>query len=102
MDLGFDESQQMLKTSAREFLEQEGPTSLVRAMEEDPMGSNDQLWRQIAGLGWTGVAFPESYGGTGGDFLELAVLLVGMGQPLCPSPFFSPVVLGGLTALDAG
>ncbi|MCH8832303.1 MAG: acyl-CoA dehydrogenase family protein, partial [Chloroflexi bacterium] len=102
MDLGLSEVQQMLKSSAQEFLSQECPLTLVRAMEEDSTGENDQLWRQIAGLGWTGVAFPESYGGTGGDFLDLAVLLEEMGRALCPSPFFSTVVLGGLTVLDAG
>ena len=51
MDLGLSEVQQMLKSSAQEFLSQECPLTLVRAMEEDPMGNNDQLWRQIAGLG---------------------------------------------------
>ena len=102
MDLGFSEAQQMLKSSAQEFLSQECPLTLVRAMEDDSSGENDQLWRQIAGLGWTGVAFPESYGGTGGDFLDLAVLLEEMGRALCPSPFFSTVVLGGMTVLDAG
>jgi alkylation response protein AidB-like acyl-CoA dehydrogenase len=102
MDLGFSEVQQMLKSSAQEFLSQECPLTLVRAMEDDSSGENDQLWRQIAGLGWTGVAFPESYGGTGGDFLDLAVLLEEMGRALCPSPFFSTVVLGGMTVLDAG
>jgi alkylation response protein AidB-like acyl-CoA dehydrogenase len=102
MDLGLSEVQQMLKSSAQEFLSQECPLTLVRAMEDDSSGENDQLWRQIVGLGWTGVAFPESYGGTGGDFLDLAVLLEEMGRALCPSPFFSTVVLGGMTVLDAG
>ena len=102
MDLGLSEVQQMLKSSAQEFLSQECPLTLVRAMEDDNSGENDQLWRQIASLGWTGVAFPESYGGTGGDFLDLAVLLEEMGRALCPSPFFSTVVLGGLTVLDVG
>ena len=102
MDLGLSEVQQMLKSSAQEFLSQECPLTLVRAMEDDTSGENDQLWRQIAGLGWTGVAFPESYGGTGGDFMDLAVLLEEMGRALCPSPFFSTVVLGGMTVLDAG
>ena len=102
MDLGLSEVQQMLKSSAQEFLSQECPLTLVRAMEEDSAGDNDQLWRQIASLGWTGVAFPETYGGTGGDFMDLAVLLEEMGRALCPSPFFSTVVLGGMTVLDAG
>ena len=102
MDLGLSEIQQMLRTSSQEFLSQEIPLSLVRAMEEDSRGYTDDLWRQVAGLGWTGLVFPEAYGGTGGDFLDLAVLLEEMGRSLCPGPFFSTVVLGGLTVLDAG
>ena len=102
MDLGLSEIQQMLKNSAREFLSQECPLTLVREMEEDSRGYTDELWRQIAGLGWTGIAFPEQYGGTGGSFLDLAVLLEEIGRSLTPGPFFSTVVLGGFTVQDAG
>jgi alkylation response protein AidB-like acyl-CoA dehydrogenase len=102
MDLGLSEVQQMLKNSAREFLSQECPPALVRAMEEDPRGYPDELWQKIVGLGWTGLVFPEQYGGTGGNFLDLAVLLEEMGRALVPAPFFSTVVLGGLTVLAAG
>ncbi len=102
MDLGFTEIQQMLKNSAREFLSQECPLTLVREMEEDQQGYTDELWRQLVSLGWTGVVFPEQYGGTGGEFVDLAVLLEEMGRSLLPGPFFSTVVLGGLTVLDAG
>ncbi len=102
MDLGLSEIQQMLKNSAREFLSAECPLTLARAMEEDEHGYTDELWRQTVGLGWPGVAFPEQYGGTGGDFLDLAVLLEEIGRALMPGPFFATVVLGGLTVLDAG
>ena len=68
MDLGLTEIQQMLKSSAREFLSQECPLTLVSAMEEQELGFTDDLWRQISSLGWTGLVFPEQYGGTGGDF----------------------------------
>lgn len=102
MDLGLSEIQQMLKNSAREFLAQECPLTLVREMEAEERGYTPELWRQLAGLGWPGVAFPEQYGGTGGDFLDLAVLLEESGRALLPSPFFATVVLGGLTVLDAG
>ena len=102
MDLGLTEIQQMLKTSAQEFLSRECPATLVREMEEDERGYPDGLWRQMAGLGWAGVPFPEQYGGTGGDFLDLAVLLEEIGRSLAPGPYFSTVILGGLTVLDAG
>ncbi len=102
MDLGLTEIQQMLKTSAQDFLSRECPLTLVREMEEDPRGFTDGLWRQMIALGWTGVAFPEQYGGTGGNFADLGVLLEEIGRSLAPSPFFSTVVLGGMTVLDAG
>jgi alkylation response protein AidB-like acyl-CoA dehydrogenase len=102
MDLGLTEIQQMLKSSAREFLSRECPLTLVREMEEDPRGYTDELWRQMVSLGWTGLVFPEQYGGTGGTFTDLAVLLEEMGRSLLPGPFFSTVVLGGMTVLDAG
>jgi alkylation response protein AidB-like acyl-CoA dehydrogenase len=102
MDLGLTEIQQMLKTSAQEFLAQECPPSLVRDLEEDPRGYTDELWRQMAGLGWTGLPFAEEYGGSGGSFMDLAVLLEEMGKALVPGPFFPTVVLGGLTVADAG
>ena len=102
MDLGLTEIQQMLKTSAQDFLVRECPLTLVREMEEDSRGFTDELWRQMVGLGWTGVAFPEQYGGTGGNFADLGVLLEEIGRSLAPSPFFSTVVLGGMTVLDGG
>ncbi len=102
MDLGFSETQQMLKSSAREFLERECPHTLVRAMEEDERGYTPELWHQLAELGWLGLVFPEEYGGAGGDFLDLAVLLEEMGRALLPGPFFSTVVLGGLPLLYFG
>ena len=60
------------------------------------------MWRKMADLGWMGIAFPDEYGGTDGDFIDLMIILEGMGRYVCPSPFFSTVVLGGLTILAAG
>ena len=102
MDMGLSEIQQMLKNSAREFLAQECPLTLVRELENDPQGFSEDIWRQVVNLGWTGIPFPEQYGGTGGSFLDLAVLVEEMGRALLPAPFFATVVLGGLTVLDAG
>lgn len=102
MDLGLTEIQLMLKNSAREFLSQECPLTFVREMENNSQGYTEEFWQQLASLGWTGLAFPEVYGGTGGTFTDLAVLLEEMGRTLSPSPFFSTVVLSGLTILEAG
>lgn len=102
MDLGFDESQQMLKTSARDFLEQECPTSLVRAMEEDERGYTPELWSKIAELGWLGLTVPEQYGGLDMSYFDLVLILEEMGRAMLPGPFFSTVVLGAMTLMEAG
>ena len=102
MDLGLTEEQDMLKTSARDFLQKECPKQLVRQLDESEEGYSPELWRRMAGLGWIGLPFPEEYGGGGGSFLDLVVLLETMGYNILPGPFFSTVVLGGLTILAAG
>ncbi len=102
MDLGLNEAQQMLKNSAREFLEAECPYAYVREMETDERGYTPELWQKLAEQGWLGLIFPERYGGVELSFLDLAILLEEMGRSLLPGPFFSTVVLGGMTILDAG
>jgi len=102
VDFSLNEEQEMLKTTARDFLEKECPVSLVRDMEEDEKGYSPELWRKMAELGWLGLVFPEEYGGGGGDFLDLTVLLGEMGRSLVPGPFVSTVVLCGLPILAAG
>ncbi|MEE8471080.1 MAG: acyl-CoA dehydrogenase family protein, partial [Dehalococcoidia bacterium] len=102
MDLGLSEEQEMLKTTARDFLRKECPKQLVRQMDESDEGYSPELWRKMADMGWLGLPFPEEYGGGGGSFLDLAVLLEEMGYNILPGPFFSTLVLGGLSILAAG
>ena len=102
MDLGLNETQQMLKNSAREFLQAECPDTYVRAMEEDARGYTPDMWQKIAEQGWLGLIFPEEYGGVGLTYLDLSVLLEEMGRALLPGPFFSTIVMGGMSIMDAG
>jgi len=102
MDFELGEEQTMLKTSARDFLENECPKKLVRDMMEDEKGYSPQLWGKMAELGWQALVFPEEYGGIGSGFLDLAVLLEEMGRALVPGPFIPTVILAGKTILAAG
>ena len=52
MDLGLNEAQQMLRTSAQEFLAAECPDTYVREMEQDERGYTPEMWRKIAEQGW--------------------------------------------------
>ncbi len=102
MDLDLTKEQKILKRSAQGFLKKECPPSLLREMKDDERGYPQKLWDQMVDLGWTGVMIPEKYGGIGGSYLDLCILLEAMGEVCCPGPFFSTVVLGGLTLLSAG
>lgn len=102
MNIVLTEAQQMLKRSARDFLQEECPLDHVRAMETDTLGYSPQLWRQMAGLGWLAWPFPAQYGGADGDFFEFALVLEEMGYAAVPTPLFSSIVQAGFTVLEAG
>lgn len=87
MDLGLSEEQELLKNSAREFLENECTEEHVRAMEEDEQGYSPELWKKMADLGWHGLMVPEAHGGVGFSYLDLAVLVEEVGRALLPGPF---------------
>lgn len=101
MDLGLNEIQQMLKTSAKEFLDSECPDTYVREMEEDSKGYTDEIWQKIAEQGWIGLIIPEEYGGAGLEFQDLIILLEEMGRYMLPGPYFTTVVLGGMTLMKS-
>ncbi|GAH97002.1 unnamed protein product [marine sediment metagenome] len=102
MDLALSEEQEMVKKMARDFLTDKFPKTVVKEIEESELGYSPELWQEMAELGWMGLALPEKYGGGDMSFLDLAVLLEEMGRACLPGPYFSTVVLGGLTILDAG
>jgi alkylation response protein AidB-like acyl-CoA dehydrogenase len=102
MDFGLNHEQAILRNEARRFLKNECPMDFVKDMVEDERGYSPILWKKMAELGWMGILFEEKYGGVGGNFLELAIILEEMGRVLLPGPFFSTVILGGGTIARGG
>ena len=102
MDFGFSQEQEMLRATARKFLENECTSAFVRARMEEPAGVTDEFWAKLAEQGWLGLVYPEEFGGSGLGFVDLTVLMEEMGRVVMPGPFFSTVLLGGLAILEAG
>ena len=100
MDLLLTDEEKMLRHTAREFLEAECPTSLVREMETDPTGYPPPLWRKTAELGWQGMALPEKYGGQDLPLVYLGLILEEAGRALAPLPLHSTVVAALTIARD--
>jgi alkylation response protein AidB-like acyl-CoA dehydrogenase len=102
MDFGFSQEQELLRATARKFLENECPSAFVRARMEEPAGMTDDFWAKLGEQGWLGLVYPEAYGGSGLGFVDQVVLMEEMGRAVMPGPYFSTVLLGGLAILEAG
>src|SRR3979411_2822302 len=101
MDFAFSEEQEMLRRSARDFLAKECPPKLVRKMMDGPAAHDPALWKKMAGLGWTSLGIPETYGGAG-TYLDLIVVLEECGRALLPGPFFATMGLAVPALIEAG
>ena len=100
MQFGLSESQQMLKDNARKFFSGECPMDQVRRLMETDTAFDGVLWAKMAEQGYTGIIFPEEYGGVGLGKVELILFMEEAGRALLPGPFFSTVALAGVV-LDA-
>jgi alkylation response protein AidB-like acyl-CoA dehydrogenase len=95
MEFGLSESQEFLKDSARKFFAGECPSAEMRRLMETNTAYDAALWSKITEQGYTGIIFPETYGGVGLGKVELMLLMEEAGRALLPGPFFSTVVLAG-------
>jgi alkylation response protein AidB-like acyl-CoA dehydrogenase len=99
MQFGLSESQEFLRDSARKFFAGECPGAEVRRLMETDTAFDPALWSKLTHQGYTGIIFPEEYGGVGLGRVELALLMEEAGRALLPGPFFSTVAFAG-SALD--
>src|ERR1700747_104950 len=95
MQFGLSESQEMLKDGARKFFAGECPNNEMRRLMETETGYDSALWSKLTDQGYTGIIFPEEYGGVGLGKVELMLLMEETGRALLPGPLFSTVVLAG-------
>jgi len=102
MDIGFTEEQELLRDTARRFLESECNTQFVRRRMAEPAAVTDEFWQKLAEQGWLGIIYPEEEGGSGLGLVDLVVLMEEMGRAVMPGPFLSTVLLGGAAIGDAG
>ena len=102
MNFGFNDEQELLRSTARKFFENECGSDTVRRLMETPEGISPDLWTKLAEQGWLGLVYPEAYDGMGLGLVDLVVLMEEMGRAVVPGPYFSAVLLGGLAIAEAG
>ena len=91
MHFGLSESQQILKDTAREILRRRVSDRGSAPPDGNGHRLRRRLWTKLAEQGFTGIIFPEEYGGVGLGIVELILLLEEAGCALLPGPFFSTV-----------
>ena len=93
MDFEFSKDQKLIRQSAKEFFEKECPKERTRELMADKKGYDPKMWKKMAQLGFVGLIIPEEYGGTEGQFIELAIFMEEMGRNIVPGPFSTTVCL---------
>jgi alkylation response protein AidB-like acyl-CoA dehydrogenase len=88
MDFGFNDEQEEIKRTARDFLSARFTSEKVRELAES-RSYDDALWREISELGWPGIAIGEAHGGQGLGMIELVLLCEELGYACAPTPFLS-------------
>ena len=104
MSLTLNEEQQLLKDTAREFVQKNAPISHFRELRDsnDDKCYSQDLWKKMADLGWAGILIDEEYGGSNFGMVGLGAVLEETGRNLVPSPLISTALLGASLIQLAG
>ena len=102
MHFAFTTEQAELKRGARRFLASHCGSAQVRAAMGSAGGHDEAAWKSACELGWSALVTPETHGGAGLGWVELAAVAEETGRSLACLPFLSTVCLGANAVLAAG
>lgn len=102
MDFRPSPSQQLLITTAREFLRKACPPEVSQRLALDPRGFDEALWSRLAELGWPGLLVPAEFGGSDGSLLDVILLVEEMGRAGLSGPFVASAVVATSLVVAAG
>jgi alkylation response protein AidB-like acyl-CoA dehydrogenase len=94
MYFDLNDEQGAIKSTAHDFLASRFKSERIREIAESESGFDESGWKEMAELGWAGLALPEEWGGQGLGAVELAILFEEMGYALAPSPLLSNTIVG--------
>lgn len=88
-----DEDRAAVRDMARQLVATTFPSSRARGVADKGGAPDADLDRELAGAGLLGLEIAEEYGGGGGSFMELAVVLQALGEHVGASTVLSSAVL---------
>ncbi len=108
MDFELTAEQKMLSEQAASFAKKSSPVERFRKLrstaERDVVehGWEPKVWKEMAGLGWLGLFYPEEVGGMGLRFFDTALVIEKLGTTLVPEPLIASAVLAGTAVWKSG
>jgi alkylation response protein AidB-like acyl-CoA dehydrogenase len=94
MNFDLTDTQRMLQDTATRLIRERYSFEERNRILASPEGFSREMWALFAELGLLGIEIAEEYGGIGGDFQDLAIVLDAFGHGLVVEPFIPTVVLG--------
>ena len=102
MDFTFSEDQVAIAKIARDLLARLATPERLTELEAGGTRHDPGLWKALADADLLGIALPETVGGSGRGFLELAVFMSEVGWSVAPVPAYPTLVLGADTIARHG
>src|SRR5436853_3763307 len=102
MDFRLNETQEMFKKVAADFVKAEVPSHKMTVWYRDKETFRPEIYKKAAELGWLGMMIPEELGGAGVSFTDCAVVFEELGRGPVPGPLFSCGVLGAQMIFEGG
>jgi alkylation response protein AidB-like acyl-CoA dehydrogenase len=93
MALVLNEEQQLLKDSAKTFLQECSPVENLRKLRDAGERWSTELWTDMAEMGWAGIVVPEAYDGLEFGYVGAGLLVEECGRTLANSPLTSSALV---------
>ena len=87
-----DEQAQLLEVAAS-FAQDKFPLGKARARIAAMEDFDAAVWKEMASLGWLGVAIPEEFGGSGLGLAEVVAIVEPLGRALAGTPLISTTLV---------
>jgi hypothetical protein len=95
VDLQYGQEQRILRDTAERFLAANYDYRKFRAIANSEAGFSNDIWAELAAMGWLGLPFAEADGGLAASAVEVSILMEAFGKALVLEPYLANVVLAG-------
>lgn len=97
-----NEEQTMIQDQAKSWASEQTPVSAFRKLRDAGKSFDEQTWKSMVEMGWTGIIIPEEYGGSDLGYLTFGLILEETGRNLTVSPLFASALVGATSVLLGG